>query len=223
MGGEQERSLLRQYAAKIGAEELLTPEVEVRARMVTCEAGQTVMEIGEEIHRLQILVEGYLTVYSISEAGKLCIVGHIGPPQMLGDIEYMQGVSSLHSVRAETHAVLLSFPIEDVHQYLSRNIAFYRLMCNNLIDKLYSTSSAYAKNLLYPAKNRFARYLLERVDETGAIHFSAKAASEYLGITARHMSRLITEMEQEGLLCRKKARILQILDREGLTVLTDLF
>lgn len=223
MNYDHSRTKLRQYAAKIGAEDLLTPEVEAGACLVTYDAGETIMDTGEDIRQILILVEGVFRVYSISEKGKLGVVARSSPPQMLGDIEYMQDLNALHSVQAETRATLISFPIEDVRRYLSGNIAFYRMICNNLIEKLYNTSGAYSKALLYPSKNRLAGYLLERLDGDGCVYFRANEASEHLGITPRHMSRLITAMEREGILCRDRAKTLRILDLNTLTKLADYF
>ncbi|MBQ9330998.1 MAG: Crp/Fnr family transcriptional regulator [Oscillibacter sp.] len=216
-------SELRRCAKQIGAEELLTPEVEAGARVVRYAAGQTVMVAGDEIRQVLILVEGVLQVYSISEKGKLGIVAHAVPPQLLGDIEYMQGLNALHSVQTETDAVLISFPIALVRQHLSHSIAFYRLICNNLIEKLYRTSGAYSRSLLYPAQNRFARYVLERMDDAHTVHLKSSEAAEFLGITPRHMSRIITAMEKGGILCRDRAKTLRVLDPARLSALTDLF
>lgn len=216
-------SELRRRAEQIGIGELLTPEVEAGTRVVTYKAGQTVMVAGDEIRQVLILVEGILQVYSISEKGKLGIVAHSIPPQMLGDIEYMQGLNALHNVQAETDVVFISFPIDIVRRYLSLNIAFYRLICNNLIEKLYSTSEAYSRSLLYPAQNRFARYVLERMNGERLVYFKSGEAAEFLGITPRHMSRIITIMEKDGILCRERAKMLRVLDPERLMALTDLF
>ena len=216
------QSRLRRYAAKIGAEELLTPEVEAGAHLAVYKAGQSVMAAGDEIHQVLVLAEGVCLIYSISERGKLGIVAHSTPPQMLGDIEYMQGLRALHSVQAETDVVFISFPISIVRQYLSHNIAFYRLICNNLIGKLYHTSGAYSRSLLYPARNRVARYILERAGREGLVSFRTSEAADALGITPRHISRIITSMEQEDILRRERPKVLRITNPEALTVLADL-
>jgi CRP-like cAMP-binding protein len=222
MQSEHNLARLRQYAERLGFTDMLTPEVEAGARIVTYQAGQMIMETGDAIHHILILVEGSLRVYSISERGKLGIVALAKPPQLLGDIEYMQEVNALHSVRAETKATLISFPIADVQNYLSGSITFYRMICNNLIDKLYKTSGDYSRTLLYPAKNLFARYLLDRMDSECLVRFSASEASQNLGITPRHMSRLITALEQDQILRRERTKVLRILAPDALEELTYL-
>ena len=129
------------YARKAELEALLTPEVLPNAKVVIYPAGRSIMVAGDPIHQIQFLIEGTLCVYSIAGNGKQGIVARVGPPQILGDIEYIQNVHALHSVKAESAAALLCIPIADVKKYLSENIIFYRLICANLIQKLYETSS----------------------------------------------------------------------------------
>ncbi len=217
----QDADRLRSYAAQYDMEEILTAEVRANARLVCHAQGEMIMETGDDISQILFLVEGTLRVYSLSENGKLGIVALARPPQMLGDIEYIRGVGALHSVRAETDATLIGIPIADVQKYLSSNISFYRMICNNLVEKLYQTSGEYSRALLYPAKNRFARYLLDRMDEDNLVRFSSGEAAQNLGITARHMSRLISALEREQILCRQKPKTLRILRPESLFALSN--
>lgn len=212
---------MQRYIDRFALQEIITPELQKSARLVSYRSGQLVMRSGNPIQEILILVEGALRVYSISEDGKLGIVALAEPPQMLGDIEYIQGIDSLHSVEAETRATLISIPLTDVQAHLSSNVAFYRMICNNLVSKLYKTSSEYSRALLYPAKNRFASYLLDRMNADGIVVLNAGEAAQNLGITTRHMSRIITAMEQDQILCRKKAKTLQILNHDALNALTN--
>lgn len=212
---------LQKYAKQFGMEDILTDEVRANTRLVFYPAGEMLMQTGDVIEQMLFLVEGTLRVYSLSENGKLGIVALAEPPQMLGDIEHIRGVNALHSVMADTDATLIAIPIADVHKHLSSNIAFYRMICNNLVEKLYKTSGEYSRALLYPAKNRFARYLLDRMDDKCLVRFSSGEAAQNLGITARHMSRLISELEREGILCREKPKTLRVMSTEALLTLSN--
>ena len=93
---------------------------------------------------------------------------------------------------------------------------FYRLICNNLIEKLYNTSYNYSKILQYDTRTLLAQRILQNCDENGMVCCKSKELAEYLGVTPRHISRLITELEQAGTLTRENGRRLRVVDRQRL-------
>ncbi len=204
---------IRKAAASLDAETLLTPEVLRNTRIISYDPGETVMSSGEAVTSVSVLLRGSLRIYSISENGKLATVAVANPPQMFGDIEFLKGYETLHYVVAETRAATLSFSLSDVRAYLSEQVAFYRLICNNLIEKLYSTSSNYSKVLLYNTRKLLARQLLQHCDSEGVVLCKSKDLAEHLGVTPRHISRLITELERQGAISRVCGRRLQVTDR----------
>ena len=206
---------IRQAAAELGVESLLLPEVLSHARVAVYEAGETMMTSGEAVQEVSVLFRGDMRVYSVSESGKLVTVAVARPPEMFGDIEFLQGRDTLHSVVAETPAELLCFAIQDVRTYLAENVVFYRLICNNLIEKLYNTSSNYSRVLQYPTRTLLAQYLLRARQPDDTVRCRSRELAEQLGVTPRHISRLITELAAEGAVARADGR-LRILDPERL-------
>ena len=91
---------------------------------------------------------------------------------------------------------------------------FYRLICNNLIEKLYNTYYNYSKVLLYDTKKLLAQQILENCDDTGVVRCKSKELAEHLGVTPRHISRLITELEKKGVVSRQYGRRLRVVDRQ---------
>lgn len=207
---------IRRAAASLGVESLLQPEVLRNTRIAVYEAGEAVMSSGDPVTSVSVLFRGTMRIYSVSENGKLVTVAIAKPPQMFGDIEFLQGRDTLHSVVAETRAELLCFTLRDVQHYLSSNVMFYRLICNNLIEKLYNTSYNYSKILQYDTRTLLAQRILQNCDENGMVCCKSKELAEYLGVTPRHISRLITELEQAGTLTRENGRRLRVVDRQRL-------
>ena len=207
---------IRRAAASLGGESLLQPEVLRNTRIAVYEAGEAVRSSGDPVTSVSVLFRGTMRIYSVSENGKLVTVAIAKPPQMFGDIEFLQGRDTLHSVVAETRAELLCFALSDVQHYLSENVVFYRMICNNLIEKLYNTSYNYSKVLQYDTRTLRAQRILQNCDENGMVCCKSKELAEYLGVTPRHISRLITELEQEGALSREDGRRLRVADRQQL-------
>ena len=203
---------IRWAAASLGVESLMQPEVLRNTRIAVYEAEETVMSSGDPVTSVSVLLRGTMRIYSVSENGKLVTVAIAKPPQMFGDIEFLQGHDTLHSVVTETRAELLCFSLGDVRNYLSENVGFYRMICNNLIEKLYNTSYNYSKMLQYDTRTLLAQRILQNCDENGTVCCKNKELAEYLGVTPRHISRLITELEQEGVLSREGGRRLRVTD-----------
>ena len=212
---------IRQVAASLGIESLLRPEVLRNTRITTYEPGETVMFSGDPVTEVSVLFEGIMQICSVSENGKLVTVAVSRPPQMFGDIEFLQGHSTLHSVVAKTKASLLSFAWEDVQLYLAEDVVFYRMICNNLITKLYDTSYNYPNLLQHSTKTLLAQRLAQNCDAEGLVLCKCKELAEYLGVTPRHISRLITELEQEGAVMREGSRRIRICSWEKLLEFTE--
>ena len=212
---------IRQVAAELGAESLLLPEVLRNTRIVSYEEGETMMTSGDPVEEVSVLFRGAMRVYSVSESGKLVTVAVARPPEMFGDIEFLQGRDTLHSVVAETQSEVLCFALRDVRTYLAENVVFYRMICNNLIEKLYNTSSNYSRVLQYPTKTLLAQYLLRSREADGIVSCKSRELAEYLGVAPRHISRLITELVEEGAVARESGRRLRVTDPERLRACMD--
>lgn len=159
---------------------------------------------------LYILLEGEARVSPSSEDGRLALLDYIKPMDLLGDIEYFFSESNYHSVVALTECIFLAIPQESVRIYFKDNLEFYKFLCKNMAQKVRSTSIRYSRALLYPIKNRLAKYIYDlaifrNTPEAVTIKFSQTA--EYLGISPRHFRRILSEFEEEGILMREGTKI----------------
>ena len=171
------------------------------------------MPAGKEVRSLLILVSGAASISSLSPEGKFAVIAEAQPPHLLGDIEYLQNRPVLHDVHAKGPAALLSVPAGALNGDME-SLNFYRLVCRNLMRKLYNTSSAYSRALLYPATNRLAAYLLENAVD-GRVHIKGRAVAGILGITPRRLSRLLSSFRVAGILqpCGAKTYELRNIER----------
>lgn len=201
---------------RAGAGELASEELLDHMDVLKLPAGTLLMKAGTEVSTLYFLIEGQVRIHSFSENGKESTVAYATPPQVLGDLEFLRRCYSLHDAVTETEVLLISISRQAAEKYLSENIGFYRFLCNELMGKLYDTSGNYSRNLLYPAKARLAQFLLSEFQDADFHKFSSGSIARLLGITERHMSRILAELEADGLIRRYKGRMLCIQDRAGL-------
>lgn len=208
---------IQNEAASLGIESILTPTILCNTRIMSFQRGESIMTSGEPVEFVSVLLCGLARICSVSEDGRQVTVDTVGPNQLLGDIECLKRTSALHNVVAETEVKLLSFAIEDVKSHLLNEPIFYRLICDNLIEKLYHTSGNYAKLLKYDTKQLLIHYMLENCDKNGRILCKYKDLAELCGVTQRHISRLVSELMAEGFITRESQRRLKIIDRAAIS------
>ncbi len=214
MKSEKNAAKLKGYIDKYKLNEIFVPEVEAGASLFHYEKGEMVMRSGEPVNHFTILAVGKLRVISLSETGKMISIALEEPPSLFGDIEILLKRDTLHNVVAETAVTLIGIPMALTEQYLENNVAFYKLACSSTIEKLFRSSTSYSFTLLYPAKNRLARYLLDQ--GSGELLYHKSKLAEHFGITPRHLGRLLAEMEKENMLKRVGRGSLQVVNPEKL-------
>lgn len=208
---------LEGYIAHIGAEGFFTPELTQRARLLEYEPGEQIMTEGGEVRSLMILVSGTARISSLSPEGKLAVIAEARPPHLLGDIEYLQNRPVLHDVYAKGAVRLISVPVYALGGEME-SLNFYRLVCSSLMRKLYNTSPAYSRALLYPAKNRLAAYLLENSVDC-KVYMRGRAVAGLPGVTPRHLSRLPGDFRRSGVLKPCGTNTYELCDVDRLTAL----
>lgn len=156
----------------------------------------------DPIDALFFILAGKVFVTSYSLNGDKVIIDTMEAGEFFGDIElYRARATSLHNIVSTPNTIILKIPAKIVITQLNVHIPFLNFMCVKLTEKLTNTSSNYSKSLLLPAKNKLARYITEQFELTrhSDIPFSVKRVSETLGISDRHLRRLIRELEESEL------------------------
>ena len=166
---------------------------------------------GLEGYIAHIGAEGFFT-----PEGKLAVIAEARPPHLLGDIEYLQNRPVLHDVYAKGAVRLISVPVYALGGEME-SLNFYLLVCSSLMRKLYSTSPAYSRALLYPSKNRLAAHLPE--NSADGKYMRGRAVAGLPGVTPRHLSRLLGDFRRSGVLKPCGAKTYELCDVDLLTAL----
>lgn len=182
---------------------------------------ETVCLIGDILEGLYVLVSGKLKIYTVLPNGKRMLLRFCGPPSLIGDVEWMAQYPVQNIVEAVGECSLLVVNRDVTHAEESDNPAFLRFMIQNLSHKLYTLGNATAMNLLYPVENRFASYLLSLLSTENAAGqadeirtSSLVETAEMLGASYRHLNRVIQSMIRQGVLERKKGRLIVLEGRQ---------
>ena len=84
------------------------------------------------------------------------------------------------------------------------------------------TSTRFSRSLLFPLKNRLAKFILDQSEKQGTknIDIQVDQAADYFAVTARHLRRVLSELENDEIISRTKAHI-RLLDIESLEALNE--
>lgn len=205
------------YIRRLGMESLFPDSLLEKVELHLYETGEFVNRAGEPAQYFCICASGKMKVLPSSEEGKIVLLDYIKPAGFLGDIELLCHCDNLHSVRALTPCAVLAIPQPLFEKEMMEHVPFLKFVSTSLAEKLYSSSINYSRSMLYPVKSRFCHYLLLLSDEMESDRFPVKMieAAQYLGITDRHLRRILTELTREGLLSQHGSTVI-ILDRKRL-------
>lgn len=215
MRKEKSTVMMEACLLKCGLERIFPSALLPKLELHLYEPEEFINLSGEPAHYFCICLQGKMKVVPSSEGGKIVLLDYIKPLDFLGDIELFCQCENLHSVKALCPCVVLAIPKVVFEQEMMENVAFLRFVCERLAGKLHHSSKNYSRSMLYPVKSRFCYYLLQLSEETESDIIPVKMieAAQYLGITDRHLRRILGELESEEMLVQH-ASIVTILDRK---------
>lgn len=186
--------------------------------LVTYERGEYVQLSEEKLDVIKFCISGEFEVSSISPSGKYFIVSKETAPNIFGDMEFASGSSHTTGMNAValTEIVCLELPLKQNRELLLSDNTFLRFMCHNLGKKALESSSRYEQMAQYPPECRLSAFLLINAPQN-RIDQHLGEACQLLGISYRHMMRLLHEFCERGILKngQKKGHYI-IVDRKAL-------
>ncbi|WP_145147756.1 Crp/Fnr family transcriptional regulator [Paenibacillus xylanexedens] len=202
---------------KANLHEIITDEALTTLQVKMYKKNETVVVSGNELKYFYIVVEGRVAIHNYSDQGNIAVVDYVEKNGVLGDLEFFQQCNYLHTAVAVVPSTILLIPLEIVNSHLTKSVSFLSHMCTVLTDKLMKSSVKNARSLLYPAKNKLCKYILQTSEkfESATIPFVMKDISSMMGISDRHIRRLLSDLAQEQIII-KENRTLKVLDMEQL-------
>lgn len=177
--------------------------------------GKTILHEGDVCDVLMIVVSGKAKVGKTAPNGKDLILCFYVEDGMIGDMELFSNqniVSSSVTVMDELTCIVI--PVEENKEYLKNNLEFVRTATFELSKKLYASSESVVESTLYTAEIRLCRYILS-AQVKGTFRDIMKDVAYSVGISYRHLYRMIGKLCKEGILEKKESGY-KILDFEAL-------
>jgi len=200
--------------------ENLTCSVNFRVRFY--HSGAVVALAGEEIMSLIIVLSGSVRGEMSDLAGRTMKIEDINPPQALA-AAVLFGAAAKYpvTVTANTDSELLIINKSD---YLAMMAGDRRILSNYLTficNKAQFLSGRLRFHSFHTIRGKFANYLTSLPGASSGrvvIDRSQQELSDYFGVTRPSLSRVIGEMQEEGLISVERREV-RLLDIKGLSAL----
>ena len=177
--------------------------------------GELICSQGDPSQYLYILVEGKLKIYTNSPEGKTLILSFKTPLEVIGDLEYVQGIDFINTVEAVSSVIMIGVHHRWLKQYGHDHAPLLNFLLEIITKKFHLKNKSMSFNIMYPVEVRLASYLLSVSVEESELVISIKDAANLIGTSYRHLNRVITQFGEEGLIERNRGFIL-VKDLEGL-------
>ncbi|GAA0382017.1 Crp/Fnr family transcriptional regulator [Bacillus horti] len=222
----RDHELLHSYLTTYKLEEIFHEPLLPHMAIVSFDQGELICSQGEPSEYLYVLVKGKVKIFTTSPGGQALILSFKMPLDMIGDIEYVQGIDFINTVEAVSSVHMLCIHHRWLKKYNKDHAPFLTFLLEVITHKFYK-SDTLSRKLMYSADVRLASYLLSvSFDESDALFegqqeaISLKDVANLIGISYRHLNRVIQQFCSKGLIERKKGSI-KVKDREGLRRLAD--
>ncbi len=185
-------------------------------------AGEMLFRQGEPSTGVHAVVHGRIALTMQGERGEERVSDILGPGRSFGEAILFLEKPYIVSARALSDALLLHVAKETVFAELERNPRFARRIIAALSAKLEATVRELESYALGSASRRFVAWLLRaaRAGAAGAAEVtlpaSKKAVASKLNLSAEHLSRILRELADEGLI-EVAGRTVRIPDAEKLS------
>lgn len=160
---------------------------------------------GQPIGWLAIVVSGSAKVCRTAPNGKSLILCYYISGGLIGEIELLtrQGNATC-SVKAVTDFVCIAVNCQDCLAELKTNVIFLNKLGMELAKKLTASSDNFTSNALCTGEQRLCAYILQN-SHGGLFCDTLTDVSCSVGMSYRHMFRLLGQLCEEGILKKRES------------------
>ncbi len=194
--------------------------IDNNAKIVEYLPNQTIVNAGEVMDSLLIMIEGKGKVIQQFENGKNLLFQFLKPINLLGDVEYVCEVHiATCTVIATTVCKFAKISFKELDQNYHNDLEFNQRLLKYTSSKLLQSSSKNALNSVYDVRTKLASYILSTESDDELYIYNVEELSEYIGTSYRHLNRTLKDFEANHIIKRKNRKIL-IIDKKTLEMLS---
>lgn len=166
--------------------------------------GETIYQEGYPITWLGIVLRGKAKVCCSSPNGNHLVLCYFVSSGIIGGIEMMSNTpNATASLIALTEFECIAIPFDSNIHVLKQSLIFIEQLCSQLSVNLVRSSSNFVSSSLYTGKQRLCSYILES-SHKGIFSDVLTDVASSIGLSYRHMLRILSELCHEKILIKKE-------------------
>lgn len=193
------------------AERGLQEEIAREGKLLFFKAGETIMDIGSYVKLIPLLIEGTIKVSREDEDGNELFLYYLQPGEtcsMSFTCCMMNKKSEIRTV-AEEDSTLIGIPIRYMDEWMSRYQSWKNFVMMTYDYRMLELVKTIDSIAFKKMDERLLEYLEQKVEATGnrVIHTTHQQIAYDLNASREAISRLLKQMEKEGLVALGRNRI----------------
>lgn len=197
-------------------------------RMQRLGRGDTIFRVGEACDEFHVVVTGQVKLFAISSSGAEKVIELVGPGNSFGEALMFAGKAHIVNAQALGETFLLTIAKQAVMEEINRDPRFSLRMLAGVSRRLHGLIGDVESYCLHSGIQRVIGYLLrDHLEHEGledaaggraitvSLPVSKATIASRLSLTPEYFSRVLHELEAEGLI-RIDRRDIRILSTRGL-------
>lgn len=179
--------------------------------------GETIFRVGQPCEEFHVAVTGQVKLYAISPAGQEKVIELVGPGHSFAEALMFTGKPYIINAQALTDTLLLSVSRDAVMREAERDPRFCMRMLAGLSRRLHGLVNDVQAYALHSGMERVIGFLLRDLPEDAregaaeaasvVLPVSKAAIASRLSMTPEYFSRVLHELESQGLIVIDKREI----------------
>lgn len=188
-------------------------------RCLSFREGEPVVQEGFPIYGVGIVLDGHAKVCSAAPNGKNLVLSYYISDGMIGEIEFIANRdTAIATIIAITEFTYLEIPCRGYETELRQNAVFLTKLAEGIAEKLIDSSANYISASLCSGEERLCSYIIQNSHKDMFTDILTDTSGS-VGMSYRHMFRLLGELCEQGILSKCKSGY-RILDRKKLAART---
>lgn len=194
--------------------DLLT-ELETRSMLMNVNGGETMLNPGQTIRAVPLVVSGTFKVSRINDEGQELLLYYVkeGESCAMSFTCCMMTHTSVIKGTAEEDSVLLCIPVSVMDEWMTKYSSWKRFVMNTILNRFTEVIRSIDDVAFKKMDERLANYLKEKSKATGSslINLSHQQIADELGTNRVVVSRLLKQLENDKklLLYRSQIKLLK--------------
>lgn len=200
-----DQQLIDAYFSEVKLQECFSNNVRPIVKLYSFSKGENIIERGKIPENLYFLVNGQVWYITFTEKGDPVSLGGTENFSVFGEAASLWKMEPSNNVTARTDCLCLGICLSKYRDLLLNDNTFLRFICRTLASRLVRQNDTAISYISTNDSQKLAAFILQNAKDN-ALTLSLKDCAEALGISYRHLIRLMNSLVERGCMRKEKKK-----------------